>query len=141
MITSQVDIVSQFEKWILEIQYNMMSNELFQPIGLETSCADVVLETTETYSFPPLLEKDPEHAPLAWNCIADDSIHIYVEHPVWKCKRSIEEKKAFLNGFRIFAEGKGGKVTAIKNEAEFTFTYGENCYTVKLIKHRPKKEG
>lgn len=52
-----------------------------------------------------------------------------------------EEKKAFLNGFRIFAEGKGGKVTAIKNEAEFSFTYGENSYTVKLVKHRPEKKG
>lgn len=51
-----------------------------------------------------------------------------------------EEKKAFLNGFKIFAEGKGGIVTAFKNEAEFSFTFGENAYTVKLVKHRPKKE-
>jgi len=51
-----------------------------------------------------------------------------------------EEKKAFLDGFRIFAEGKGGIVTAFKNEAEFSFTFGENAYTVKLVKHRPKKE-
>lgn len=50
-----------------------------------------------------------------------------------------EEKKAFLNGFRIFAEGKGGIVENVKNEAEFSFTFGENAYTVKLIKHRPKK--
>ena len=52
-----------------------------------------------------------------------------------------EEKKAFLSGFKIFAEGKGGIVTAVKNEAEFSFTYGENAYTVKLVKHRAKKEG
>ena len=52
-----------------------------------------------------------------------------------------EEKKAFLDGFRIFAEGKGGIVTATKNEAEFSFTFGENSYTVKLVKHRPKKVG
>ena len=52
------------------------------------------------------------------------------------------EKKSFLEGFRIFVEGKGGTVTAKKNEAEFSFTYGGNDYTVKLIKHRPtKKEG
>lgn len=52
------------------------------------------------------------------------------------------EKKSFLEGFRIFVEGKGGKLTAQKNEAEFSFTYGGNAYTVKLIKHRPtKKEG
>ena len=49
-----------------------------------------------------------------------------------------EEKKAFLDGFRIFAEGKGGVVTAVKNEAEFSFTFGGNEYSVKLIKHRKK---
>ena len=52
-----------------------------------------------------------------------------------------DEKKAFLAGFRIFAEGKGGIVTTVKNEAEFSFTYGENSYTVKLIKHRNKNAG
>lgn len=50
------------------------------------------------------------------------------------------EKKAFLDGFRIFAEGKGGIVTAFKNEAEFSFTFGDNTYTVKLVKHRPPKK-
>ena len=50
-----------------------------------------------------------------------------------------DEKKAFLDGFRIFVEGKGGNVTAQKNEAEFSFTYGGNEYSVKLIKHRPPK--
>lgn len=48
------------------------------------------------------------------------------------------EKKAFLEGFRIFAEGKGGVVTSTKNEAEFSFSFGENDYTVKLVKHRKK---
>lgn len=50
-----------------------------------------------------------------------------------------EEKKSFLNGFRIFAEGKGAIVTSTKNEAEFSFSFGENAYTVKLVKHRPAK--
>ena len=50
-----------------------------------------------------------------------------------------EEKKRFLNGFRIFAEGLGAVVTSTKNEAEFSFTFGENAYTVKLVKHRPSK--
>lgn len=51
-----------------------------------------------------------------------------------------EEKKKFLNGFRIFVEGCGGCLTAFKNEAEFSFTFGENSYTVKLVKHRPSKK-
>ena len=50
-----------------------------------------------------------------------------------------EEKKRFLNGFRIFAEGLGAVVTSTKNEAEFSFTFGDNAYTVKLVKHRPPK--
>lgn len=50
-----------------------------------------------------------------------------------------EEKKRFLEGFRIFVEGLGGCLTAMKNEAEFSFTFGENTYTVKLVKHRPPK--
>ena len=50
-----------------------------------------------------------------------------------------EEKKRFLEGFRIFVEGLGGCLTAMKNEAEFSFTFGENAYTVKLVKHRPPK--
>lgn len=50
-----------------------------------------------------------------------------------------EEKRRLLTGFRIYAEGAGGVVTNIKNEAEFSFTFGENNYTVKLVKHRPPK--
>ena len=52
-----------------------------------------------------------------------------------------EEKKKFLEGFRIFVEGCGGCLINKKNEAEFSFTYGENDYTVKLVKHRAKKAG
>ena len=51
-----------------------------------------------------------------------------------------EEKKSFLDGFRIFTEGKGGIVTAVKNEAEFSFTFNDTEYSVKLIKHRAKKD-
>lgn len=58
---------------------------------------------------------------------------------VTKERKVDEEKKRFLNGFRIYAEGAGGYVTNIKNEAEFSFNFGDNAYTVKLIKHRPSK--
>ena len=59
--------------------------------------------------------------------------------PSTKERKVDEEKKKFLEGFRIFVEGCGGRLTATKNEAEFSFTYGENDYTVKLVKHRAKK--
>lgn len=51
-----------------------------------------------------------------------------------------EEKKRFLTGMRVFCEGAGATVTSTKNEAEFSFNFGENEYTVKLIKHRPNKK-
>lgn len=63
-----------------------------------------------------------------------------VRKPSTKERKVDTEKKAFLDGFRIFAEGKGGVVTSIKNEAEFSFTFNGNEYSVKLIKHRAKKD-
>ncbi len=51
-----------------------------------------------------------------------------------------EEKKRFLLDMKTLIEGLGGVVTEVKNEAEFSYTFGENNYTVKLVKHRPKKE-
>ncbi len=51
-----------------------------------------------------------------------------------------EEKKRLLDLCRVPIEGAGGIVTNVKNEAEFSFTFGNNCYTVKLVKHRPPKK-
>ena len=59
---------------------------------------------------------------------------------VKKERKVDEEKKELLNLCRIPIEGAGGNVTNIKNEAEFSFTFGNNCYTVKLVKHRPPKK-
>ena len=51
-----------------------------------------------------------------------------------------EEKKHILDCYRVLTEGlKGTTITAVKNEAEFSFTLNENSYTVKLIKHRASK--
>ena len=58
-----------------------------------------------------------------------------------KVERKVdEEKKHLLNLCRVPIEGAGGIVTNVKNEAEFSFTFGDNCYTVKLVKHRPPKK-
>lgn len=58
-----------------------------------------------------------------------------------KVERKVdEEKKRLLNLCRVPIEGAGGIVTNVKNEAEFSFTFGDNCYTVKLVKHRPPKK-
>ena len=50
-----------------------------------------------------------------------------------------EEKKHLLADYRVLTEGLGGKITAVKNEAEFSFTFNGNAYTVKLVKHRAPK--
>ena len=76
------------------------------------------------------------------NALTNESTPEEVEKVIgFKPKSEIdEEKKRFLDGFRIFVEGLGGCLTEMKNEAEFTFTFGDNCYTVKLVKHRAEKK-
>ena len=51
-----------------------------------------------------------------------------------------EEKKTILDALRVAVLSLKGDVTAVKNEAEFSFTFGKNSYTVKLVKHRPPKK-
>mgnify|MGYP006873009942 CR=1 FL=1 len=60
--------------------------------------------------------------------------------PTTRERKVDEEKKRFLLDMKTLIEGLGGNVTGIKNEAEFSYTYGENSYTVKLVKHRPPKK-
>lgn len=49
------------------------------------------------------------------------------------------EKKRLLNDYKTLTEGLGGIITSVKNEAEFSFTFNNSHYSVKLIKHRPPK--
>ena len=51
-----------------------------------------------------------------------------------------EEKKRLLLDTKVLIEGLGGQVTAVKNEAEFSFLFNDSSYTFKLIKHRPPKK-
>lgn len=114
---------------------------------------------TEINNSVKLLGITPAEAVQLWLDDNDYTINETVEELTEKSKKNIkryeqsdkkrkastkerkvdEEKKRFLNGFRIFAEGLGAVVTSTKNEAEFSFTFGENAYTVKLVKHRPPK--
>lgn len=47
-----------------------------------------------------------------------------------------EEKKAILESLM---KAVNAEIDSVKNEAEFSFTFNENSYTVKLVKHRPPK--
>lgn len=95
---SERNSIDLFEKWILEIEYWMMINKMFQPIGLELSCANIVLETADDYSFKSMLEdkETANHCPLAWNDMKKSEIHIFIDHPIWEKKIGNERKKAFL---------------------------------------------
>jgi len=49
------------------------------------------------------------------------------------------EKGGLLTAIKTAVEAFGGAVSSVKNEAEFSFTFNGNSYTVKLVKHRPPK--
>ena len=50
------------------------------------------------------------------------------------------EKGGLLTAIKTAVEAFGGAVSSVKNEAEFSFTFNDNSYTVKLVKHRPPKK-
>lgn len=50
------------------------------------------------------------------------------------------EKGGLLTAIKTAVEAFGGAVSNVKNEAEFSFTFNGNSYTVKLVKHRPPKK-
>ena len=50
------------------------------------------------------------------------------------------EKGGLLTAIKTAVEAFGGVVSSVKNEAEFSFIFNGNSYTVKLVKHRPPKK-
>lgn len=50
-----------------------------------------------------------------------------------------EDKKELLDILIKGLTEKYPRMVQVKNEAEFSFTFNENAYTVKLIKHRAPK--
>ena len=59
--------------------------------------------------------------------------------PTKKPRKIDNTKKRFLMGIKNYLEGCGADVTKVKTETELTFDFGDDSYTVKLIKHRPPK--
>lgn len=54
-------------------------------------------------------------------------------------ERKVDEEKAYLLNLLIKVINNEDCIESVKNEAEFSFSHGENSYTVKLVKHRPPK--
>lgn len=49
-------------------------------------------------------------------------------------------KKRLLMDCKVLLEGLGAEILGVKTETEVTFTFEGEEYSLKLIKHRPKKE-
>lgn len=56
-----------------------------------------------------------------------------------KRERKIDPDKKYLLDLLISAVNAETCIKNVKTETEFSFEFGENEYSVKLIKHRPKK--
>lgn len=63
------------------------------------------------------------------------------ERTAVKRERKIDEiKKRFINGIKTFLEGCGATVEPLQNETDLHFTYQDDNFSIKLIKHRPSKK-
>lgn len=57
-----------------------------------------------------------------------------------KKERKIDStKKRILTNCRVLIEGLGAEVVNVKTETEITFLFDGEEYSLKLVKHRPKK--
>ena len=56
-----------------------------------------------------------------------------------KKERKVDTDKKYLLDLLIAAVNTETCIKNVKTETEFSFEFGENEYSVKLIKHRPKK--
>lgn len=57
-----------------------------------------------------------------------------------KVRKVDENKKRLLMDIKVLLEGLKAKIIEIKTETEIEFIFNKEIYTLKLIKHRPKKE-
>lgn len=54
-------------------------------------------------------------------------------------ERKVDEEKKYLLNKIIEVVNNETCILSVKNETEFSFVFGDNSYTIKLIKHRPLK--
>ena len=57
-----------------------------------------------------------------------------------KAERKVDADKQNLLEIIRIALAETAEIGEVKPETEFSFTFGRNAYTVKLIKHRPPKK-
>lgn len=120
---------------------------------------NLTIPDAEIEKFMKLLDIPKEEAIQTWLDDNDYTINETVEELTEKAKknikryeqsdkkrkpstkeRKVDNEKAYLLNILMDAIKNENSIESVKNEAEFSFFYGENSYTVKLVKHRPKKE-
>lgn len=99
-----------------------------------------IMRECEKEGEPVTKEEAEEMAEMEINAKGHYEQNVSKERKVTKRERKVDEEKLrFLNAFRADLEEVGAVVEMFKNEAQIDFTFGENSYTLKLIKHRQKK--
>ena len=97
--------ISFFKDLIMKIQCEFLKNELFQAIGLDLSCVNVVIETKDDYTFNGIEKSkiSSENYPLSFYSRDDKSIHIFIDHEliqhnafIKSLKWTQDELKSFL---------------------------------------------
>ena len=102
--------------------------------------ATKIFKECEKEGEPVTMDEAFEMAEMEINAKGHYEQNVSKERKVTKRERKVDEEKLrFLNAFKECLEGVGAVVGMFKNEAEMDFTFGENSYTIKLVKHRQKK--
>lgn len=104
MSNEKAELIDKFSKWILELEFELLQDKLFQPIGIELSALPVVIDTIETTKFQGIGSDDLGMMPIAYYDPQEDKIHIFIEHKEFKKREHSEsDQKSFLM-FLLFHE-------------------------------------
>ena len=102
--------------------------------------AKQIMAECEKEGEPVTKEEALEMAKMEINAKGHYEQNVSKKRKVTKRERKVDEEKLrFLNAFRADLEEVGAVVEMLKNEAQIDFAFGENSYTLKLVKHRQKK--
>ena len=89
-------LITRAEKFYNKIVYEMLKDKLFQPIGLELTVTPIVFTTKEDYESNRGDDSFYESLPPAYYRPDTDSIHIFLEHPMFPNMNNDKNMSAVL---------------------------------------------
>ena len=89
-------LINRAQKFYTKIVYEMLKDKLFQPIGLELTVTPVVFTTKEDYDSSDNSKDFYESLPPAYYRPDTDSIHIFLEHPMFPDMNNDQNMTAVL---------------------------------------------